>query len=262
MFLAFAESAFRIQASFRAQLWAMLFGTAINVFARVSIWLSVFGHQTTVSGVELPQMVTYAIVATTLLSTWDASQMVRDIGADIRSGDIVNQLLRPYNYPASLFARQFGVRSFDMLAIGLPVIAFTGIFYGLQPPATAGHALLFLLYVALSLFILFALATIFGLLCFWVLDALALDWLLSGMLALLSGRLVPLWFFPASLAEIARFLPFSWITFYPMATYLGQMDLPTSGLYLLFGLGWAIVLVGIIGLLWSRARYRLMVQGG
>lgn len=262
MYPAIAISAFRVQANFRTQLWVMMFGGMLNVVARVSIWQSVFQGRDTVSDVGLAQMVTYAILGTALLSTWDASQMVREIGADIRSGNVVTQLMRPYSYPASLFARQFGSRMFEMLAIGLPVIVVMGAVYGLQPPASFGHGVLFLLSVALSLYILFALATMVGLIGFWVMDMLALDWFLRGTLALLSGGMVPLWFYPQAVADVARYLPFSWIGFYPMTIYLGQTNLAASAISFLFGCCWAAILTGIVGLIWRFACRRMVVQGG
>ncbi|MGR6468149.1 ABC transporter permease [Rhizobium sp. PAMB 3182] len=262
MFFAYALSAFRTQASFRSQTFMRIIGGAVVVFSRVSIWTSVYGHQQSMDGIGLLQMVTYAIIGTTLLSAWDASQMVREIGADIRSGDVVSQLMRPYSYPVSLFARQFGVRGFDMLAVGVPVLAGASLLYGFQPPASLVHALLFVPFVFLSLVILFGLATFVGLLVFWVMDVLALDWFLRGMLAFFSGGLVPLWFFPDWAQGVAQHLPFAWVTFYPMAVYLGQMDAATAFLYLAFGAGWAVFLAGLIAFTWRRACLRLVIQGG
>jgi ABC-2 type transport system permease protein len=97
---------------------------------------------------------------------------------------------------------------------------------------------------------------------FWVMDVLALDWFLRGMLAFFSGGLVPLWFFPDWAQGVAQHLPFAWVTFYPMAVYLGQMDIATSLLYLAFGAGWALLLAGLIAFTWRRACLRLVIQGG
>ena len=55
---------------------------------------------------------------------------------------------------------------------------------------------------------------------------------------------------------------FAWIGFYPLAIYLGQLDLTESLVTLLYGLGWAAASAGLLALLWRAARRRMVVQGG
>lgn len=262
MFFAFAISAFRTRIAYRSQVWALLFGVALEIFARVSIWTAVYGGSSVINGVSLWQMVTYSVLAVALFSDWDSIELVRDVGASIRSGDIVNQLLKPYAYPASLFARTVGSKLSQVLLIGLPLIAVIAFAFGLVPPASLGHALFFALLCLVSAAMIMAVGIVFGLLSFWVLDAHALEWFMRGFVAFLSGGFVPLWFFPPALSQIVALLPFSWIAYHPMAVYLGQVDLPGAGLTLLGGLAWLAVMVGVIGWLWSRTTGRLVVQGG
>jgi ABC-2 type transport system permease protein len=262
MFLALASAGFRIESSFRAQFWFKLLSGVLNVIARVSIWQSVFPHDAGATDVSLPQMVTYAILGATMFSTWDASQILREVGADIRGGNVVSHLMRPASYPVSLLARQLGVRAHEILVIGLPVAVVMGAVYGFQPPASVGHAALFVLSLMLSLFLLFTLSAAISMIGFWVMDMLALDWFLRGTLALLSGGLVPLWFYPDGVVNAILYLPFAWIGFYPLAIYLGKLDLASSLLHLLYGFGWAAVSAGLLTLLWRAACRRMVVQGG
>lgn len=262
MFLALASAGFRIESRFRAQFWFKLLSGMLNVVARVSIWHSVFLHDARSTEISLPQMVTYAIMGATIFSTWDATQIMREIGGDIRSGNVVSHLMRPYSYPASLFARQLGVRAHEMLMIGLPVAVLMGAFYGFQPPASIGHAVLFALSLILSLFLLFSFSIAVSMIGFWVMDMLALEWFMRGTLALFSGGLVPLWFYPDAVVNAVLYLPFAWISFYPLAIYLGQLDLASSVLHLVYGLGWAAVSAAFVALMWRAACRRMVVQGG
>ncbi len=262
MFLALASAGFRIEASFRAQFWFKLLSGMLNVTARVSIWQSVFLHGAGSAAVSLPQMVTYAILGATIFSTWDATQILREIGGDIRSGNVVSHLMRPYHYQASLFARQLGVRGHEMLMIGLPVAVVMGSFYGFQPPASIGHGVLFIVSLLLSLFLLFTLSIAISMIGFWVMDMLAIEWFMRGTLALFSGGLVPLWFYPDAVVNAVLYLPFAWITFYPLAIYLGQLDLAESLLHLVYGFGWAVVSATLVALMWRAACRRMVVQGG
>lgn len=262
MFSALAHITFRTQLVYRAQLWALLFSGFIGVVARVSIWNAVYGSSGEVAGVTLPQMVTYAIIGGTMLSSWDATQLVREVGALIRSGDIAAHLLRPFHYPVALLAEQVGIRLFSLLLVALPVTVVAVLVYGITPPASLAHAAIFLGLVAVSVLVIFATGIIFALLSFWVLDAHSLEWFMRGLLVVFSGGIVPLWFFPPVLADIAGALPFAYITYYPMAAYLGRNNVEGTMMVLLGGLAWVLVLAALVAWLWSRLTQRLVLLGG
>ncbi|WP_078057914.1 ABC transporter permease [Rhizobium rhizosphaerae] len=259
---AFATAAARQQATHRSELLAMAFGAFMDVFARISIWKAVYAGREDMAGISLAEMITYALVGSTFLSSWDAALIVREIGAAIRSGQIGATLMRPVSFPGMLFAEQLGPRLLQFAVVCLPVIAILASVYGIQPPASPGHFLLFVAHVALSTTLLFLIAIFFGLLSFWVLEAHSLEWFMRGLTALLSGGLVPLWFFPPALGAFAHALPFAWITYYPMACYLGRADLFTSTLLFAAGVGWALVLGACIAVLWRLTTRRVTVQGG
>jgi ABC-2 type transport system permease protein len=262
IFSALTISAMRQQSSHRADVLAMFFGAGIDVLARISLWKAVYGDQSIVSGITLQQMVTYAVVGATLLSSWDASLIVRDIGSAIRSGQIGNLLIRPASFPAMLFAEHLGFRLFNFAAVCLPIIIIFCLGYGISAPVSLAHALLFIGFVGIASTLLLLIAILFGLLSFWIFDSHSLGWFMRGMVALLSGGLVPLWFFPSAIASVARALPFSWISYYPMAVYLGQFDVGTSLLLFAAGIAWVLCLISLTALLWSQACRNVVVQGG
>jgi ABC-2 type transport system permease protein len=90
----------------------------------------------------------------------------------------------------------------------------------------------------------------------------SLDWFFNAIMTLLSGGLVPLWFFPGWLAAIAGHLPFAWVSYYPAAVYIGQLGVAQTLLYFGIGLAWAATLSALLFWLWAKARHRLIVQGG
>jgi ABC-2 type transport system permease protein len=92
--------------------------------------------------------------------------------------------------------------------------------------------------------------------------AQSLDWFFNSIMTLLSGGLLPLWFFPQWLAAIAGHLPFAWVSYYPAAVYLGKLDVAQTLIYFAIGAAWLAALLGALTWLWSAARHRLVVQGG
>ena len=262
MYGAVAQSAFQTQLAYRSQLWAHIFGQFIQVFFKIAIWQSVFGSLAQVDGVSLPQMITYAVLAGTVLSAWEWARLIQGIDVAISTGDIAVFLLKPLHYPLYLLASECGNLCFRVIAIVVPIVLTVALSYGLLPPASLLHGAAFLVFWALSFLIQFLLSLLFGLLAFWLMTAFSLEWLLQGLLALLSGSFVPLWFFPDSVTALVRHLPFAWIGFYPVAVYLGKLTPPQVFAYLALGVVWAAILGSGVLVLWRRATLRITVQGG
>ena len=262
MYRAFATSAFQTQLAYRAQVWAQALGYFIHISAGVAIWTAAYAGLASVDGVSLPQMVTYAIIAGSVNVSWHWEQFIRKVDMQIKSGDLAVYLLKPLRYPLMLFSSECGNLGFGFIVLVAPVTIIAGLLYGFMPPATLGHGLLFAAMWLVGFLILFLCAAIAALLSFWLMTAFALEWLLAALLALLSGRVVPLWFFPPEAAAVLNYLPFAWIAFHPSAVYLGEVDLAGALGLLALGLAWVVALAGVVALLWSRASRRLIVQGG
>lgn len=261
-YAAFAASAFQTQLAYRGQVWAQALGYFISISAKVAIWTAVYAGLASVDGVTLPQMVTYAVISASVDVSWHWEEFVRKVGVQIKSGDLATYLLKPLRYPLMLFSSECGNLGFGLVALVVPVTIVSGLLYGLMPPATLAHGLLFIVMWGLGFLILFLCATIAAILSFWLMTAFALEWMLTALLAILSGRIVPLWFFPEQAAAVLNYLPFAWVAFHPSAVYLGQVDLAGAFWLVVLGLAWAAALAGVVALLWSGASRRLIVQGG
>lgn len=259
----FTRNAIQTRLVYRGAVWSAGFGHLVFFFARISIWIAVYGAATgnAVAGVTLPEMTTYAVLAGGVLY-WDFQRLLFDVDSAIRTGDVAVYLLKPLHYPAYLLANHLGHFVFDLLTVVLPVTLVVGLTVGILPPASPFHGLAFLAFWPLSFMMLFGLATLMGLAAFWLMTADSLSWFLAAILTLLSGGLVPLWFFPGWLATIAGLLPFAWISYYPSAVYLGKLDPAQTILHFAIGLLWLGVLYAGLVALWTKARRRLTVQGG
>ena len=262
MYLAFALSAFQAQLAYRFQVWSYLFFALMIVVAKVAIWTSVYGSARVVNGVTLGQMITYAILSTSIMGAWEYAPLIRGIDRALKSGEIAIYLLRPVSYPLYLLASQLGDLAYGVVVAMIPATVIAILIYGMLPPASPALGLLFVAYWALSFLIIFLFATLLGLAAFWLMTAFSLEWLLQAILWIFGGMWVPFWFFPEPLGSIARHLPFAWIGYYPTAVYLGKLSLADCWLYLGAGIGWAAALAIGVALLWRRARLRLVVQGG
>jgi ABC-2 type transport system permease protein len=262
MYAAFAATAFQTGLAYRAQVRAWLFGHLVGVLARIAVWSAVYIGVDSIDGITRAEMITYAVLAGSVVAAWDYADMINDLGAAVKTGDIAVHLLKPLHYPLYLLSTQTGNLLFGLVTVVLPVIVFVALTYGMLPPASLFHGLAFPVFWLVSFLTAFLLATLCGLLSFWLMTSQALEWFLSGILALFSGNLLPIWFMPEGFAALVRVLPFAWIGYYPTAVYLGKLDVNQTLFALGGGLAWVLVLALGVALLWSRTGRRLIVQGG
>lgn len=262
MYLAFLSSSFQTQLAYRGQAWTSVFGELVEVFARVAIWMSIFAVTSDTGGITLREMITYAIFGSIITTAWEWRDYLISIGNQIKTGDVAVFLLKPLNYPLMLLSAQAGAMAFRALAVALPVTLIAGFAYGVEPPASAFHGAMSVAFLLLGLILLFLLATIAGLLAFWMMTVFAMEWLMHAAMSILAGTFVPLWFFPAPVAAIIERLPFAYIAYHPMAVYLGKHDVGATLMTFAIGGAWALALWGAAALLWSKARRRIVVQGG
>jgi ABC-2 type transport system permease protein len=88
----------------------------------VAIWVAVYAGLASVDGVSLKQMITYAIIGSSVTTAAAWEWYVRRIGAQIKSGDVAVFMLKPVRYPLMLFAGECGQTSFNLISITLPAV--------------------------------------------------------------------------------------------------------------------------------------------
>jgi len=263
-YTAFTRSSFLSELAYRNEVWANIFGKLVQVFARVAIWLAIYAGvgATTVDGISVQQMVTYALLGGAVMGAMRPERVINEIGRSLKTGDIAVWLLKPLSYPLYLFANETGSFLYRLLTQVIPTVAFTALVYGMLPPESLFHGVMFLVFWVMAFVLLFLMSAFCGLMAFWLMTSFSLDWTFGALLHLFSGLLVPFWFYPEPLATLARHLPFGWVVYYPNAVYLGRLSVPETWLYLGMGLGWtALFFVGVLWL-WGKASRRVTVQGG
>jgi len=208
-----------------------------------------------IAGYDFPAMLWYvaaaegAVVAT-------KPRLIEELGDDIGSGVISTEMLRPVSIVGFRLATEIGEVAARLSFVIVSGGAFTLLAVG-PPPNAAGTLLTFpalLLAIACNL----AAQHAFAGAAFWVEDAKASWFLYQKLIFLLGGMLLPLELLPASLAGIARLLPF-WTTAYVPGRLLSGHPEP----YLLvIQLGWLGALVGAAAFVFRLGERRLQVAGG
>ena len=82
------------------------------------------------------------------------------------------------------------------------------------------------------------------------------------LLRLLSGSIIPVWFFPPAVARVLESLPFVYIYQLPLSIYIGRGDRAQQLAQMRIQLLWLVILGGVFFLVQNRVTRKVMVQGG
>jgi ABC-2 type transport system permease protein len=250
--------------AYRTRLLVAPMTLVFEMFLYDRLWTAVFTHTTTAAGMDLRQTVTYSLTALLLARVrWNSRAMgVRDsLASVLRDGSIVYWFLRPMS-PSSVYLwRQAGdmVYGAAWAVAGYVALLVSGV---VVLPASAVGGVLALVAMMLGQLLFLFLGQVADLCLFWLTNSTFVVRVYSFAQDLLAGVFIPLAFLPATLRVATQWLPFSFCVNVPLSLYVGTIPLRAAPIYLAVQFAWLAVLVAVGRLMWTRAAYRLNVQGG
>ena len=238
--------------------------TIIAFLIQIAVWNALYftTDGKSVAGKSLPDLLTFTVISSItsiLVGIYFAEQLEKRM----KSGDIALDFIKPQSPRLLFVAQSLGSNLNSLIFHGIPML-ITAMFFlsNLKPPASAGHLALFIVSLAGAFFITSSLEIFKGTLTFWFINIWFLDWIMTIFTDFLSGRYVPLWFFPKFLQDISFALPFQAAYFTPVEIYLGDYDIKQSLTAIGVQLFWGAVLCVVQQLMWRKAVRRIVVLGG
>ncbi|MBT9138740.1 MAG: hypothetical protein DDT31_01315 [Syntrophomonadaceae bacterium] len=228
------------------------------------IWQTLYTHTPEAFNVALAEMATYGMLAMAFELVFYPPRYgpQRYMAQQVRTGAIDTDLLKPMNFQVYMLGRNLGEVLFRFTTLVL-VSCVVGVFFlDMRLPASPLNGLLFILSLGLGYLVLFSLNFLMGLLSMVTINITYLMWAYSAVVRFFAGQLIPLWFFPDGLRIVAEWLPFRSVYSIPLAIYIGRSSPEQIIQDLWFQIFWAVVLVSVGHLLWSRVQTRLVGQGG
>ncbi|HEV2339537.1 MAG TPA: ABC-2 family transporter protein [Patescibacteria group bacterium] len=187
------------------------------------LWLAVLPPKTMLGGYSQAMILTY-ILGGAVISSLIFSNRSFQIGDDIESGDLSNYLLRPLNYFRYYFAKDIGDK---LMNACFAAVEITILFLILKPPFVLQNNAVFLLFFFCSVFFAiilnFFINLFVSLMAFWIDEVWPLRFLLTILLTFFAGGLFPLNLLPSSLFSVFQLLPVTYLLYFPMKIYLGQV---------------------------------------
>lgn len=233
----------------------------IIMIATAFFWKALFRNADSIGGVTVDTMLTYTVVSS-LVSVLLTTNVEWRITDSVRKGTIAVDLMRPVNIFRVFFAENLGGVTALIFQNLIPIFLIGSLIIKLPLPNSKTDGLLFLVSIVLAFLINWYIAVIFGIWAFKVIEMSALIQVKKHLIRLLSGSMIPIWFFPDWLKNILECLPFVYIYQMPISIYVGQYSRESLEKGLILQLFWAIGLCLLKNYLEKRVVKSVMIQGG
>lgn len=267
---AIVSARFRMLLQYRAAaiagLWTQVFFGLVLIMIYEAFYRS---SSAAVQPMTLPRLASYVWLGQALLAMlpWNADPEVREM---VRSGAIAYELARPIDLYALWYARAVAHRTAPTLLRAAPMAVFAAVVlpllgagsWRLAPPASPAAAAGFAVALGLALAVASAISVLVNISLMWTVSGDGVVMLVSTVVAMLSGLLIPLPLFPDGAQRVLAWLPFAALFDLPFRIYTGDLAPGALALIVARQLGWTALLIGFGRWLLGRGLGRVVVQGG
>lgn len=247
--------------AYRFDVFENIIGQSITMFATAFFWKALYAGHDTVKGVQVEDMLTYTIVSSMMALLFRIEVESRVI-TSVRKGTVATDMLKPINLYGIYFFEDLGAATSAFFQNVIPIFVIGSLFIGVPSPDSLSAFLLFIPCLVLSYLINWLFAACYST---WAFTAIYMGPMIAvkfHIIRLLSGSIIPMWFFPEWLSDILNLLPFAYIYQLPLDVYIGKYGieelLPKFGLQLV----WLVILWCVFQYLQKRITSRVMIQGG
>lgn len=208
----------------RSLVWFIV--TFFNPFILILFWRGALtGNKEIAPGWTITALTSYYFLIV-IAGAFLISHIEEDISEyDIRNGELVRYLVKPFPY---YWIKLFEETPYRVLqgVYGLIVLVIMYLFFGKFISITNNPFVILagVVIAILAAFISNTLKQILGLLALWVTDIRGFYEVLEVMQIIFGGFILPVAILPGGLKFIANILPFSYIVYYPVAAFVGQLN--------------------------------------
>ena len=224
-------------------------------------WKALFKGSTFGNNITADSMMTYTIMSS-VLSVLFITGVERRIQQSVEKGTIAIDLMRPVNVFGMFLAEDLGSITALLVQNLLPILILGSVLIKFPAIVSLSAIPMFMASVILSMAINWLLAAIFGM---WAFTAISMDPLYQAkkhLVRLLSGSIIPIWFFPKRIADVLNVLPFVYIYQLPLDIYIGSATNAEIYHRMQIQLVWVLVLGALFYILSGKSLKKVLVQGG
>ncbi|MFZ0415359.1 MAG: ABC-2 family transporter protein [Candidatus Acidiferrales bacterium] len=248
--------------AFRLRYFAGIITYLLNVTVYYFIWSAVFRNASgSIAGFSLPQMITYVSVGWMIRSFyWNTID--QEMAYEVIEGKIAMDLIKPVSVQWMWIFRAMGESAFRLVLLTLPTAVVISLIFPVQGPASGLDFGLFAIGVLGAFFLMGAINFMIGTCAIPLKSILAMIRAKYWLIELLSGLLIPMTYFPKTVANVLAWLPFEHIAYTPLSIYLGKFSTGKAIELLCVQWTWVVILLFAAHIWWDRATKKITIHGG
>ncbi len=258
--LAMARVGFAMYLAYPAGVLMVFASYPIVILMYRFVFGAVYESRADIAGYDLGAILTYVTISW-ILNTFYMTPTGRHLGARVRDGQVAMDLIKPINLQGIYLGMSLGRTAFRLVFATIPLALVFLLAGGVRAPSPA---LLpqFLLAILLGYLMNFQLDYMIGLVAFFLEYNNGIRWGIRLVMNIAGGMVIPLSYFPESLARIFGYLPTQYMFFQPLQLYLGKVTPQQGWVLVAQGLAWVCVLFTLAQLMQRSGARRLSISGG
>lgn len=247
--------------TYRFDVYGNIIMQTIIMVTTAFFWKALFKDGTFSNGMTADSMLTYTIMSS-VMSVLFATGVERRIQNSVQKGSIATEMMHPINVFGVYFSEDIGAVAALFVQNLLPILIIGSLLIKVPAISDIKAIPLFALSLILSMGINWLLAALFGMWAFTAVEMDALIQVKKHLLRLLSGSIIPIWFFPDWFRAILEALPFVYIYQLPLDIYVGSAAQSDILRRIVIQICWLAVLAAVFAFLQRKVLKKVMVQGG
>lgn len=256
-----AKGSFMARIVWRSSIIFTFIGNFLYIILLYYLWKAIYQGTESINGVSFDQTFVYLAVASCLFTIFQVSTewLMSD---EILRGDIIIKVVKPIDYQFHKLFEALGSVLCNFITILVPTLL--AVIFIFNTPINLGtNLILFLISVFWAMFISFFIDYMIGLIAFFTESIWGISIAKNVIVLLLSGAIVPLYFFPEGLQSIIHYMPFQAIFNIPLliltdpSLNVGQI----SG-FMCIQVVWIGVLFVLSRLFHNKATQAITINGG
>ena len=247
--------------TYEFSVYGNIFLQTIIMITSAYFWKALYKGQENVGTVDAESMLTYIIISS-MMSVLLITNVEKRIEMSVGKGTVATDMMKPVNLFGVYFAEDLGSVFALVFQNMLPILIFGTLFIKVPKMADVSALPLFVIAVLESFMINWLIAALFGMIAFAAVSIDALIQVKKHLIRLLSGSIIPIWFFPSGVAKVLSSLPFVYIYQLPLSIYIGKGERAEQIAGMKIQFLWLVALTAVFIFAQRRVTKKVMVQGG
>lgn len=247
---------------YRLNLGLLIVSHLVSFSGLLYLWIAIYASGQAVGNYTLSEILVYYVILTVLhMTIAEGVSMAFLISDDIRNGIVANYLVKPFSHALEQCGRMMGQATINIAFLSPMIIllAWIGIGRGFVSLPDMSTTLAFVAMSGIGLLFYFLIYYLAALAAFWIHEGRASVYAMLLVSNLMNGSLIPLDLFPDWGQRLAMALPFRFLIFLPIQTFLGRVEEWTP--LLLSAFAWVAILSLLIKLVWWKGIQKFEAVG-